>query len=68
MYHAILIVITLKICKMFNCLNNYTLYTISFLLTIALASFSYNYFEKKFIKKKVEFSTILSGDNAVNLK
>jgi peptidoglycan/LPS O-acetylase OafA/YrhL len=68
MYHAILIVFTIRICKMFNCLNNYTLYTMSFLLTIGLASFSYRYFEKRFIKKKVEFSTILSGDNAINLK
>jgi peptidoglycan/LPS O-acetylase OafA/YrhL len=68
MYHAILIVFTIQICKMFNCLNNYILYTLSFLLTIGLASFSYRYFEKRFIKKKVEFSTILSGDNAINLK
>jgi peptidoglycan/LPS O-acetylase OafA/YrhL len=64
MYHSILIVISIQICRFYNTQNDYIIYPLSFILTILVASFSYNFFEKRFIDKKIQYTKIMSGDNA----
>jgi len=66
MFHAIGIVVSIKIFMHFNIAENIFIYPCSILLTIILAHVSYNYFEKRFIKMKVKFSKVISGDNALN--
>ena len=64
MFHPICIVITIKLSQYFNTQNNYFVYPVVYILTILIASLSYELFEKMFIDKKVKYSVILSGDNA----
>jgi peptidoglycan/LPS O-acetylase OafA/YrhL len=66
MYHAIAIVFVIHVLLKFNVTSNFALYPISIGLTILIAAFSYRFFEKPFIAKKVKFSTLVSGDNAKN--
>jgi len=61
LYHAIFIVATIKLLVHFNMANNISIYAISILSTIGVASASYYFFEKPFISLKAGFSTILSG-------
>jgi len=56
MYHLILIVVVMNVLIKFNCLNDILLYTISFLLTILVSAFSYEYIEKPFLKLKLKYS------------
>jgi peptidoglycan/LPS O-acetylase OafA/YrhL len=46
--------------------NDYLLYPVVILLTILIASLSYELFENWFIKKKIKYSKMLSGENAVS--
>lgn len=62
MYHLVAIVICLKLLMYFNLVTNYYLYPTSILLTIIIASLSYFYIEKAFIKLKIKYSQIISGD------
>lgn len=64
MYHPIIIVLCIKIGIIFNLLNNFVLYPIIFLLVIMISSFSYEFYEKRFINKKAKYSKIISGDDA----
>ncbi len=66
MFHSILIVVSIQICIMLGSQNNILLYLLSFLLTIGVASLSYRFFEKRFISKKVAYSSIISGENVKN--
>ena len=63
-YHYILIIIVLKLCHEFRIYNDFVYFTFSIALTILLASFSYRFFEKRFIDKKVAYSDVMSGENA----
>ena len=64
MYHPICIVLCIKLLSYFKINNSILMYFISIGSTILLASFSYQYVEKFFIKLKVRFTDIISGDNA----
>jgi peptidoglycan/LPS O-acetylase OafA/YrhL len=66
MYHSIMIVFSIKILQGFDTSNNFLIYIFSFILTIVVSSLSYEYFEKRFINKKKQYTTVLSGDNAVS--
>lgn len=62
MYHPIGIVFSLFVCKLLNLTSNWFIYPLSFMVTIFLASISYQYFEKYFLKYKYKFSKISSGN------
>lgn len=61
MFHAIGIVISLKLLISFHCEYIPVQYLLSFIITVLFASASYYLFEKRFISLKVKFSKILSG-------
>ncbi|CAL2103428.1 Peptidoglycan/LPS O-acetylase OafA/YrhL, contains acyltransferase and SGNH-hydrolase domains [Tenacibaculum sp. 190130A14a] len=63
MFHPLAIVIILKTLMFFNIENVVLQYVLSIGLTILISGFSYKFFESYFIKKKVKFSKVLSGDN-----
>ncbi len=73
MYHNIMIVISLKLVMLSSLAlsgvwGNVLLYTLAFGLTIFTATLSYEFFEQRFIKAKMRFSKVLSGENAVEKK
>jgi peptidoglycan/LPS O-acetylase OafA/YrhL len=63
MYHPLAIAIALKI--LMNTGENYLLWQIllSLILTVIVSSISYQFLEKPFIRRKVKFSKIITGDN-----
>lgn len=69
MYHPLAIVITivvfmgLKSKTQFELYHNFLIYSASILITILFSSVSYEFFEKSFIRKKIKFSNIISGEN-----
>ena len=64
MYHPIAIVFSLKISQQLNMALDYIIYPLAFISVIALSVLSYEFYEKKFINKKIKYSEIVSGDNA----
>jgi peptidoglycan/LPS O-acetylase OafA/YrhL len=65
MYHVLCIFISFKlIAVMMGNVSSWLLYPLSIILTILISSISYEFFEKRFIKIKTNFSSIISGDNA----
>ncbi len=62
MYHSIFIVISIKVLQALNFSNNLLVYILSFMLTIVVASLSYEYFEKRFLNMKIKYSKVLSRD------
>lgn len=62
MYHSIFIVLSLKFLQAYHLYNNLLLYVFSFALTILVSWLSYEYFEKFFIKMKMKYTSIVSGD------
>jgi peptidoglycan/LPS O-acetylase OafA/YrhL len=58
MWHPIAITLVFKLLRSY-CENNVMLYLASFILTLAIASFSYEFFEKWFLKLKVRYSASL---------
>jgi peptidoglycan/LPS O-acetylase OafA/YrhL len=64
MYHCIAIMIVITSLRHFDISGNLQIYTGTVLLTVALAAVSYRYFEERFIRLKLKFSAIISGDNA----
>ena len=63
MYHMIAILIVFKLLQPVFPGNNWLLYSASILLTILLAAASYEWFERRFIKAKIKYSKVVSGDN-----
>lgn len=64
MYHQIAIVITIKILYSYGFDNILVHYIAGTLLSVIVAALSYELIESKFIKRKVKYSKIISGDNA----
>jgi peptidoglycan/LPS O-acetylase OafA/YrhL len=62
MYHSILIVVSIKLLQAFNITQNLFIYALSFLLTIIVSALSYEYFEKRFIKMKKNYSVLTSAE------
>lgn len=65
MYHPMGIVLALYISVLLGAPTNWLIYPLSFVFTIIIASLSYKYFESFFLKFKIRFSNILSG-NMIN--
>lgn len=74
MYHNILLVVTYHIIKdvfglqLNTALGNIAYYLLAISATIAIASLSYEFFEKRFLKLKIRYSKVVSGDNARNVE
>ena len=62
MYHSILIVLSIKLLQAFNITQNLFIYALSFLLTIIVSALSYEYFEKRFIKMKKNYSVLTGAE------
>jgi peptidoglycan/LPS O-acetylase OafA/YrhL len=62
MYHSIFIVLSIKVLQALNMANNALIYILSFVLSIGVSTVSYHYFELYFIKKKIKYSNVLSGE------
>jgi peptidoglycan/LPS O-acetylase OafA/YrhL len=65
MYHLLAITLSIKIVLLFHFYDHFLLYPISFLVTIIFASLSYKYFEVPFLRRKLKYSKILSGDDGI---
>jgi peptidoglycan/LPS O-acetylase OafA/YrhL len=63
MYHPIAIVLGVHLAKWTGLLNNAFIYPVSILFAILLAGLSYKYFEAFFLRRKVNYSTVRSGDD-----
>jgi peptidoglycan/LPS O-acetylase OafA/YrhL len=61
-YHPIGIVLAINLAMLIGMANNYIIYPLSIVLSVLLAGLSYRYFESFFLKFKLNFSTIRSGD------
>lgn len=65
MYHPIAIVAILTLLRSVGGLNDYVIYPLSLALSIGIAALSYEYFESFFLKLKTNYSTVKSGDAAL---
>ena len=65
MYHPLAIVLALKGLLYFNIQFIVLQYALSIAIAIVISGLSYRYFEKYFISKKIKYSKIISGDNAL---
>lgn len=63
MYHPIAIVLAVHLAKWTGLLNNAFIYPASILMAILLAGLSYKYLESFFLRRKVNYSTVRSGDD-----
>lgn len=69
MYHMFIVVFSIKlvayifvVSRSFSFIENFLIYFLSTMLTILVSYVSYNFFEKKFIRVKIKYSKIISGD------
>ncbi len=63
MYHVIAIAISLKLLSYISITNWIIQYALSIGLSVLISTISYNYLESYFIRKKLRFSKIISGEN-----
>ena len=63
MFHPIAIVFSIKLLRKFHLLSNYILYPVILILVIVMSALSYEFFEKKFLNKKLKYSKLISGDS-----
>ena len=63
MFHPLAIICAVKICLVLNYTKSILVYPLTVAVAIVLAALSYQFFEKYFIKKKVKYSAVVSGDN-----
>ena len=69
MFHNLVLVVVLKVIHNYLKLDFHSAtteilyYTTSVFLTIVVASVSYHFFEKRFLRAKLRYSTVVSGDN-----
>lgn len=62
MYHPIGIMLSIYLTISINSTTNWLIYPLSLLVTILIASISYRYYESIFLKLKIKFSNIISGN------
>lgn len=58
MYHAIAVVIAIKLVQHFSVQSDAIIYTVTFAITITISAFSYRFFESPLLKIKEKFSSI----------
>ncbi len=61
MFHALVILVVMKLLLRWNLYHDYWLYPLAVLGTIGIATLSYEYFEKQFLKLKKRFVIVDSG-------
>lgn len=66
MYHSIVIIFVINLSGIFHIKSNFFIYSLVLLLTVSVSSISYSLFEKKMMRLKVKFSSIISGDSVRN--
>jgi peptidoglycan/LPS O-acetylase OafA/YrhL len=68
MYHMLAVVVAIRavlwLTSGYSPIINLLIYSLSLSLTVLISAMSYELFEKPFLKLKVRFSAIVSGDNA----
>jgi peptidoglycan/LPS O-acetylase OafA/YrhL len=64
MFHPIAIVFSIRLLQRLNLLQDAILYPLAFALVILMSAVSYNFFEKRFINMKANYSRLVSGDSA----
>ena len=62
MYHPIGIVLSIFISDQIGFKSNWIIYPLCFIFTIIMAGLSYKYFETFFLKLKIKFTSIVSGN------
>ncbi|TXD51341.1 MULTISPECIES: acyltransferase family protein [unclassified Polaribacter] len=62
MYHFIVLIPVLMFVSNINLENNILIYSLVLSTTIAISSLSYHYFESFFLKRKIKYSYIKSGE------
>ena len=67
-YHPLMIAATMWLFRELGWTSNLLFYPLSLGATILISGLSYRYFESAFIKKKKEFSVVVSGDNSAEGK
>ena len=63
MFHPLAIICAVKIFLVLYYTKSILVYPLTVAVAIVLAALSYQFFEKYFIKKKVKYSAVVSGDN-----
>jgi len=63
MFHPIAVVFSIKLLRKFHLLSNYIFYPVILILVIVMSALSYEFFEKKFLNKKLKYSKLISGDS-----
>ncbi|MCY7362562.1 MAG: acyltransferase [Ignavibacteria bacterium] len=63
MFHPLAIVFSIKILTILHLESNYILYPVILILVIIMSALSYEFFEKKFLNKKLKYSKLISGDS-----
>lgn len=66
MFHPIAIVFTIRLMEKLHLASDLIFYPLVLAVVILMASLSYEFFEKRFIRMKVSYSKLISGDNAHN--
>lgn len=61
MYHSIFIVLSIKLLKHFNMPHSIAIYIMSIASTILISTLSYEFFEKRFIARKLKYTRVESG-------
>lgn len=65
MYHPIAIVMAVQLALWIGLTRDVFIYPVSVILTVLLAGLSYKYFESSFLRFKLNYSTIRSGDDVL---
>jgi peptidoglycan/LPS O-acetylase OafA/YrhL len=66
MYHPMIIILVLVVLTKLDIANHVLIYLSVLAFSILAASISYNFFERRFIKMKLRYSKVQSGDNVKN--
>ena len=66
MYHPIAIVLIVNLALWAGLARDLFIYPLSFVLAVLIAGLSYKYFESYFLKRKLNYSTIHSGDQVLS--
>ncbi len=61
MYHSLVILVVLKTLQKFDMYSDYLLYPLSVIFSVIIATLSYEFFEKQFLKLKKKFVVVDSG-------
>jgi peptidoglycan/LPS O-acetylase OafA/YrhL len=64
MFHPIVIMVCIRVLQSFGNVRKQILYPAVLCTVIGVASLSYEYYEKRFIRRKLRYSRVVSGDNA----